>query len=151
MLFDTRTARYLAKAVEMVTTPQPPEIMEQLRPYLTNRCTECNEIIDIFDGDGGHAVVTDGQDGTGAYVVIGCEGYWLINPNLVGFRNLQWQDWTKGESFTVITDDEVIPGVGGHTIFLTKDQIERRMSNDDELHRRTCRVAKCPRCFPWMG
>jgi hypothetical protein len=99
MLFDTRTAQYLADVVKLVTTPQPPDVMEKLRPYLTNRCTECGEIIDIFDGYGGHAVVADGQDGTGAYVVIGCEGYHLINPALIGRPSDTWQDWTDPTTY----------------------------------------------------
>lgn len=93
MLFDTRSAEYLAACTKLITTPQSPEVMDKVRPYLTNRCSECGEVVNIFATH--HVVVADGQDGTGAYVVIGCEGYWLINPNVVGVKNIDWQDWTK--------------------------------------------------------
>ena len=47
---------------------------------LTSVCPECGLSTDLLDLD--HVVVQVGA-GTAA-VVIGCEGYWVIDPKLVG-------------------------------------------------------------------
>lgn len=43
-----------------------------------------------------HVIDTDG------YVLVGCEGYWMIDPNKLGWAKPNWQDWTT------IGDDESI-------------------------------------------
>ncbi|MFL4491699.1 hypothetical protein ACJ6WD_10635 [Streptomyces sp. VTCC 41912] len=54
--------------------------------YLTSVCTECDEHVVPSDLDG-HVLI-------GSSVVIGCEGYWLVDPNVVGISNPNWSDWT---------------------------------------------------------
>lgn len=53
-----------------------------LGPYVSPICPECDQIPD--PDDDGHVVL-------GAVVVIGCEGYWVINPNVVGIHCPTWQ------------------------------------------------------------
>lgn len=78
--FYDRQTDYLAAArIEIVEGP------DNVRPWLTLRCTECGHIPDA--GDTVHTLSDDG------YVLIGCEGYWLINPARLGLDAGQWQDW----------------------------------------------------------
>jgi hypothetical protein len=71
-----RTA-YLAAVIRALIRRDP-----ALEPYLSPICSECGQIPEPQDGD--HVVL-------GAAVVIGCEGYWLINPNVVGIHRPNWQ------------------------------------------------------------
>lgn len=54
--------------------------------WLTAICTEC-----------GHEPIAEGTESQHGmldeFVLIGCEGYWLINPNAVGIYNPHWSDW----------------------------------------------------------
>ncbi|ORT58123.1 hypothetical protein [Streptomyces sp. CB03238] len=59
--------------------------MRLIEPYLTSVCTECDTHVASSDPDG-HVLV-------GSSVVIGCEGYWLIDPNVVGISYPDWCDW----------------------------------------------------------
>ena len=55
--------------------------------WLTIRCPECGEI----PRDGiGHTT-------RGGYVTIGCEGYFVIDPRVLGIESPYWSDW-KGET-----------------------------------------------------
>jgi len=54
----------------------------RLAPYPSPICPECDELPPPEDGV--HTVL-------GATVVVGCEGYWVINPNVVGIPNPNWQ------------------------------------------------------------
>lgn len=53
-------------------------------PWLTTRCPECGE--DVHPEDDDHVM-------TGPYVVIGCEGFYVVNPNVVGIPTPTWEDW----------------------------------------------------------
>jgi hypothetical protein len=53
-----------------------------VQPHLSPICPECDEVPEPEDGL--HVVL-------GAAVVIGCEGYWVIDPNLVGIHRPTWQ------------------------------------------------------------
>lgn len=55
---------------------------QALEPYLSPICSECGQMPEPEDGD--HVVL-------GAAVVIGCEGYWVVNPNVVGIHRPNWQ------------------------------------------------------------
>jgi hypothetical protein len=55
---------------------------QALQPYLSPVCPECGQVPGQDDGD--HVVL-------GAAVVIGCEGYRVINPNVVGIPSPNWQ------------------------------------------------------------
>lgn len=55
-----------------------------VRAWLTDTCPECGE---VRPDDDAH-VVLEGA------VVVGCEGYWVVNPNAVGITSPTWDDWT---------------------------------------------------------
>ena len=71
-----RTA-YLAAVIRALMCRDP-----ALEPYLSPVCPECGH---VPEQEGGIHVVL------GAAVVIGCEGYWVINPNVVGIPRPSWQ------------------------------------------------------------
>jgi hypothetical protein len=58
----------------------------------TNTCPECGDHVDDIT-DTEHVVVTLTGDVTA--IVVGCEGYFVIDPNLVGIDSDTWQDWRK--------------------------------------------------------
>ncbi len=71
-----RTA-YLAAVITALMRKDP-----ALQPYLSPLCPECDQMPEPEDGI--HVVL-------GAAVVIGCEGYRVINPNVVGIPSPNWQ------------------------------------------------------------
>jgi hypothetical protein len=87
---------------KLLLRPQPEWAIAPARPYLTDRCPECGEkIVGVMD-DGTHIWVASGLDastgeGPSTYVVVGCEGYWVIDPTVVGMARVDWQDWTKND------------------------------------------------------
>lgn len=57
--------------------------------WLTEECTECGTSLRTasearFRRD--HVLL-------GRFVIVGCEGYWLVNPNAVGIPSEAWNDW----------------------------------------------------------
>jgi hypothetical protein len=95
MIVDTKTARYLMMVcVALDTNTLHPDARR------TTTCPECNETVTAFDTD--HVVWTGGRIGT-CVLVIGCEGYWVINPNLVGIDS---PNWTHPDD-SIIIDPEV--------------------------------------------
>jgi hypothetical protein len=66
--------------------------MSVIEPYLTSVCTECDTHVAPSDPDG-HVMV-------GSSVVVGCEGYWLVDPNAVGISMPHWDDWRKAVEST---------------------------------------------------
>lgn len=87
MNITRETADYLTKAVRAIDlgkTPIP----------LTDRCPECEEKITTWaeaTANDGHVVYQTTSD-TYA-VLIGCEGYWVVNPALIGLPSNGWMDW----------------------------------------------------------
>lgn len=59
--------------------------IESVRPYLTQKCMECDETPD--------GCTVDYHGMIGSYIVIGCEGYFQVNPNVIGMTNPNWCDW----------------------------------------------------------
>lgn len=55
-----------------------------LSPYITGACPECEQCPTPDDGE--HIM-----DATGSFVLVGCEGYWVVNPNVVGISAPNWQ------------------------------------------------------------
>jgi hypothetical protein len=102
MRIELRTARYLDNVAKMLLRPQPEDVFKTIRRYLTDRCPECGQrVVGVMD-DGTHTWVSSGLDastgeGPSTYVIVGCEGYWIINPMLLGMAREQWQDWTTGD------------------------------------------------------
>ena len=69
-------------------------IQAHVKLPLTEVCPDCGEWIATVDGD--HVTVLAPFDGASKSasklaVVIGCEGYWTINPELVGLPHGNWQ------------------------------------------------------------
>jgi hypothetical protein len=64
------------------------------RPWQTTICPECGEIptqnrMGGLNGDMPYTHILD-ADG---FVLIGCEGYWVINPNVINTYSPNWHDW----------------------------------------------------------
>lgn len=78
-----------------------PARAEAMRPWITDTCPECGEI--AGEDDGMH-VRSDGV------LAIGCEGYYVINPNVIGIDSPNWQDWrTPVEPVEVEQDAATAP------------------------------------------
>lgn len=88
MIIDVRQATYLLAVASGLEGGRIPE------KYITVICPECG-------GSGGddfdfiHQVMRTGSDPLKVAVVIACEGYWVVNPSLVGVVSDNWQDWTE--------------------------------------------------------
>lgn len=55
---------------------------------LTRVCPECELEVDamIDEHEWEHGMI-------GPWVIVGCEGYYVIDPNLVGIDSPNWSDW----------------------------------------------------------
>lgn len=88
MLITLKTADYLMKAIQAIN-------LGKTEIPLTNRCPECNEAIDTYldaaDYANGHIVYQTTSDTF--VILVGCEGYWTINPELIGLPRDMWMDW----------------------------------------------------------
>lgn len=62
--------------------------------YLTDRCTECGESIETMDQDE-HVIMVDREENQ--FVLVACEGYWVVNPSVAGLPNNGWDDWTEAD------------------------------------------------------
>ena len=82
--FDTPEGVEYVKAVIKGINELNPDIV----PYMTTTCTECDALGIKRPDD--HCLFA-------GMVIIGCEGYWLINPAIVldNYKR-EWYDWTKG-------------------------------------------------------
>ncbi|MEU8195318.1 hypothetical protein AB0C10_16205 [Microbispora amethystogenes] len=60
---------------------------ENIRPWLTDTCPDCRNLPDNTDTEITHQVIGD-------YIVLGCQGLMVINPNALGIHMPHWQDWT---------------------------------------------------------
>lgn len=57
-------------------------------------CTECGvEATEVQDDDDAYHVLAQTPKGH-IVVVLGCEGYWMVDPNVLGFDRPNWQNWT---------------------------------------------------------
>lgn len=56
-----------------------------IAPWLTDRCPECGD----RPADPAHHVLYQ------SLVLVGCEGYHVINPNALGLDAPNWCDWTE--------------------------------------------------------
>lgn len=71
----------------------------QINPPLTTRCPECgSDFADLDEAyeDTEHIIVLTTSDTTA--VVVACEGYFVIDPNLVGIDAPNWQNWIDNVS-----------------------------------------------------
>ena len=62
---------------------------------MTSTCPECQRTMTGLDNDDHLVLRVPGaeHDDAQVFVVIGCEGYWVINPNVVGIKCDTWLDW----------------------------------------------------------
>jgi len=77
----TDEARYLAAARAAIDAGD-----DLAAPWLTISCRECGCIPDAHDPEPDHVLYA-------GYVLIGCEGYWQVNPRALGIDAPRWQDW----------------------------------------------------------
>lgn len=91
MNIDYRTAHYILAVAGAL------EDGERIDPEaMTDRCPECGEVQTLLDCRD-HVVMrrsnVEGQ--YEVFVVIGCEGYWVLDPKPLGVPgdNSTWQDW----------------------------------------------------------
>ena len=104
MIISLETADYLKRAVDTITAGK-------VEIPLTDTCPECGDKLDswLAASDEAHLVMQTTSD-TYA-VLVGCEGYWVINPGLIGLPRGMWQDWTDnplGDEATGIGSDEPV-------------------------------------------
>jgi hypothetical protein len=78
---DPDTARYVAAVRAALKSGQRP-------PVLRGDCPECGHLV-ADDRDRDHVVID--VPGVGPVVVVGCEGYFVIDPNAVGIDAPDWQ------------------------------------------------------------
>ncbi|WP_063729021.1 hypothetical protein [Streptomyces sp. RTd22] len=63
----------------------------RIEPYLSSVCRDCDGQVDSSNL-AGHVMI-------GSHVVICCEGYFMVDPNVVGIPSPNWSDWReKAES-----------------------------------------------------
>ncbi|WP_188186939.1 hypothetical protein [Nonomuraea sp. SYSU D8015] len=82
---DEAQARYVAQVRKVLSNPG---WAEAIAPWLTSRCSECGQE-PALDPD--HVVIPP-------YVVVGCEGYHMVNPVALGLqdaRTSSWIDWRE--------------------------------------------------------
>lgn len=66
----------------------------RINPPLTTRCQECDsDFADLDEAheDDEHIIIATTSDTTA--VVVGCEGYFQVDPNLVGLDASNWMNW----------------------------------------------------------
>jgi hypothetical protein len=76
--------RYLAAVADALACGT--DSADRLARYLTTTCPECGT--QPAPGYDQHVL------SCGEHVLIGCEGYFVVNPNLVGLNRPLWDDWT---------------------------------------------------------
>lgn len=88
MIITRELATYLEAVTVAVTMQGKTEIP------LTTTCPECGVDLELDDTDAEHMLIKTTSDTVA--VVVGCEGYWVIDPALVGVGYLapNWSDGT---------------------------------------------------------
>ncbi len=79
---DARVLAYL-NAVDVALKSETNEILT------TTKCTECEGIVGQDFNSADHWVLFDAARGE-LVVVIGCEGYWQVDPSAVGIKSEHW-------------------------------------------------------------
>jgi hypothetical protein len=86
---------------------------ETVGDYLTRRCPECQKTDEEMSTieRGWHRIVS-------GFVIVGCEGYWVINPNTRmmggvrlggdGSKGLHWSDWTFEQEGEIDPNDTIL-------------------------------------------
>lgn len=92
MLLTAELTRYLTAAHQEIVFRGNPNSIPT-----TSTCPECGADFDsrvdaMSDNDGAHVVLE--LSGDVFAVIVGCEGYWVVNPNLLGIHSPNWSDGT---------------------------------------------------------
>ncbi|OJF14521.1 hypothetical protein [Couchioplanes caeruleus] len=96
MLLDSRTTTYLHRAVTALTAGRLNG--EQLSPV----CPDCDTDVTQLPGFiFGHLLWRDAERET-VTVLVGCEGYWTINPHLLDVNATNWRPRTAAHDTTRI-------------------------------------------------
>jgi hypothetical protein len=86
---QARTEVYVTAVREAIETPAT-----DLSAYgLRQVCTECGEHVEAMTESerAAHVIVEPFE----RWIVVGCEGYWLVDPAAVGLDRGHWQDWRE--------------------------------------------------------
>ena len=69
------------------------ERLAELHASMSQRCTECgvHALVMSAEQRDAHVLIEDAFGEL--WVIVGCEGYWLVDPALVGMDRGAWQDW----------------------------------------------------------
>lgn len=104
----------------------------KLEGPFTATCPECDVDFTCMDDvieDEGHIIVSLTSD-TFA-VVVACEGYFVVDPNLVGIDSPMWLG--PDDHYGLITPDGASAGTpGAPTIVTSKAEIENELGNDED-------------------
>lgn len=102
MIINEDAALYVYKVVTAISAGK------LALPPGSDRCPECNDEIDpLSSGDHVVTMWSENRDGSSPEhltVIIACEGYWCIDPNLVGIESKTWM----GPDAELLVDDELI-------------------------------------------
>lgn len=88
-MFDEATREYLRHVAVVM-----PSVLE---PFAATHCPECGQqvtgaagaaYVTVDDGAWGHVVI-------GESVVLGCEGFFVVDPAVVGVPRGNWEDWRE--------------------------------------------------------
>jgi hypothetical protein len=85
MIIESRTATYLARVTDLI---ERGHVFQQM----TDTCPECDRTLDQFNSNH-HTVMINSNYKVNPHeviILIACEGYWMINPNLVGIDTPNW-------------------------------------------------------------
>lgn len=91
MRIDTELAAYLTKVTKALDDGN---LLAFPHDTVGSKCPECGD--DVWLADSEHVYWTDDhphQDPR-VVVIVGCEGYWIVNPALVGIDKPSWQPVT---------------------------------------------------------
>lgn len=92
---EMKAARYASAIQYAILTHDTP------LPGLTDTCPECGETVDGWNTD--HILGVDREENV--YVIIGCEGYWVIDPKYAMMDNTNWSDGSAlGDEVTGVHD-----------------------------------------------
>lgn len=93
MFLDYKLASYLVGVEGALEEERIPA------KYLTNVCPECGDRITTWDQATRDVHIVSNTANYGEpkvyAVIVACEGYWVINPEVLGLPRDNWQDWTE--------------------------------------------------------
>lgn len=84
MIVNKETAEYVMAVIKAVQEHRIDEV-------ITNYCPECNQDLYEFNVQD-HIAYVASENPDVLVLIVACEGYWVINPNLVGFNRPNWTD-----------------------------------------------------------